>query len=490
MQNVPDTLFTADQVREMDRVAIEEQGISGFELMHRAGTAVFEQIRLRWPAERRLLVFCGAGNNAGDGYVVATLALKAGYRVSVFSLADTQRLHGDALTACQAFRNSGGRIDSFRADVLLKPCVIVDALLGTGLDKARPVSGGFATAIDAINASGNPVIAVDIPSGLHADSGRALGCAAKASTTVTFIALKQGLFTADAAEYCGDIVFDDLAVPDSVMAALKPSARLLGKPSVPRRHRCAHKGDHGHVLVVGGDHGFSGAVRLAAEAALRSGAGLVSVATRAVHSSVIGSDRPEIMSHGVETCEQLTVLLERASVVVIGPGLGQSAWARAMFDAIRSSDLKCVVDADALNLLAKSPERKDNWVITPHPGEAARLLRMSTAEINGDRFAAVSQLQRRFAGVALLKGAGSLIQDDHAVYVSTTGNPGMASGGMGDVLSGIIGGLLAQGMGPSTATQSAVYVHGEAADVAAARDGERGLLASDLLSDIRKLLNS
>lgn len=488
MINLPDKLFTALQVREMDRIAIEEISIPGFQLMSRAGSAVFEQIRLRWPSLSNLLVFCGAGNNGGDGYVVAKLALVSGYRVSVVSLLDPDRLRGDALTACHEFRQAGGRVLPFQSKVLSEPCVIVDALLGTGLDPARPVMGDFAAAIGMINDSGLPVIAVDIPSGLHADSGQVVNDAVKALCTVTFIGLKQGLFTGEAAEYCGEVVFADLAVPDEVSAMFNPSARLLRKTKLPRRHRCAHKGHNGHVLLVGGDCGYSGAIRLAAEAALRSGAGLVSVATRAAHSSFINSGRSEIMSHSVESGDQLNGLLARVDVVVIGPGLGQQQWGQSMFAEIMGSGHCCVADADALNLLAKNPQHKDNWVITPHPGEAARLLQSSAGRVAADRFAAVSQLQQRYGGVALLKGAGSLIKDEQDLYVSTTGNPGMASGGMGDVLSGIIGGLLAQQLDLSAATRLAVHVHGEAADLAAI-DGERGLLASDLLPYIRELLN-
>ncbi len=489
MQILPRSLYTAAQVRELDRLAIGA-GTPGIVLMKRAGSAVFDQVRSRWPACDRLLVFCGAGNNAGDGYIVAKLALERGYRVTVLSLVDDQRLRGDALTAYREYRQAGGECSAFQAQRLPESCVIVDALLGTGLDRTRPVGGAFEQAIAAINTSGSRVVAVDIPSGLHADSGQVLGRAVKADCTVTFIALKQGLFTGDAAEFCGDIVFDDLAVPADIAAQLQPNAHLVSKPRMPRRQRNAHKGHYGHVLLVGGDCGFSGAIRLAAEAALRAGAGLVSVATRAAHAQTLNCGRPEIMSHAVENAAQLAVLLQRANVVVIGPGLGQSTWARSMFAVVIEAALPCVIDADGLNLLAQSPQRRDDWIVTPHPGEAARLLQSTTRDIAADRFAAVCRLQQCYGGVALLKGAGSLIKDEHRLYVSTTGNPGMASGGMGDLLAGVIGALLAQGMEPSAATQLAAYAHGEAADAAVLGDGERGLLASDLLPWIRKLLNS
>jgi len=298
--------------------------------------------------------------------------------------------------------------------------------------------------------------------------------------------LKQGLFTGHAADYCGEIFYTSLAVPDDVFQQVSPSAVRVARIPLPRRHRCSHKGDFGHVLIVGGDRGYSGAARLAGEAALRVGSGLVSVATRSEHAGLMNLNRPELMCHGVETAGQLAVLLEKASVVVVGPGLGQSDWAKELFIAAISSRKKLIVDADGLNLLAKSPVVNVDWIITPHPGEAARLLSCSTAEIQQDRFASVLNLQAKYGGIAILKGSGTLIASGDELAVSTTGNPGMASGGMGDVLTGVIAGLLAQGMSLKNAAQQGVYSHGQAADLAAEKDGERGLLASDLMPFLRQ----
>jgi NAD(P)H-hydrate epimerase len=264
----------------------------------------------------------------------------------------------------------------------------------------------------------------------------------------------------------------------------------LRKPPLPSRSRIAHKGDCGRVLLVGGDEGYSGAIRLAGEAALRSGAGLVTVATRAVHAPFLNHGRPELMVRAVETPAQLLPLLAPADVCVIGPGLGQHPWGRALFEACLAADTPLVVDADGLNVLAQQPQQRADWVLTPHPGEAARLLGCDTATIAADRFAAVTALQQRYGGVWVLKGAGSLVADARGIAVSTTGNPGMASGGMGDVLAGMIGGLWGQGLSAAHATALAVYVHGEAADDLAQQLGERGLLASDLLPAIRRCLNS
>lgn len=489
-RQVPKALYRADQVREFDRVAIEEHAIPGWALMQRAGRAAFRLLRKKWPQARRIAVVCGTGNNAGDGYVVARDALEAGYRVEAFSVAPSSKLRGDALMAYSSYCDRGGAVSPYAADVLDGFEVVVDALLGTGLD--REVEGLFANAIEAINAFPGGVLALDIPSGLNADTGCRMGTAVRADQTVTFIALKRGLFTGEAADHCGEISFAALDVPESVFAGAAPSAVLLdlSDPLPPKRERCAHKGSFGHVLVVGGEAGFSGAARLAAEAAARIGAGLVSVATRKAHAGYLNMDRPELMCHGVESQSDLAPLLARATAVAIGPGLGQSAWGSGLFGAAIASGLPIVVDADALNLLAQDPRRHENWVLTPHPGEAARLLGSSVFDVQRDRFAAASALQRGYGGVAVLKGSGTLIceNQDDPISICQAGNPGMASGGMGDVLTGVIAGLIAQRLPLGSAAKLGVCLHAQAADLAAA-EGERGLLASDLMLHLRRLAN-
>jgi NAD(P)H-hydrate epimerase len=486
MQKLPITLYRTAQVRELDRIAIQERGISGFELMSRAGHEVFQCFRNKWPNTRSVAVFCGTGNNAGDGYIIAGLALEAGLKVSVYSLANPGNIKGDALTAYQNYIQANGTIILFQGDESIDADVIVDALLGTGLD--RPVTGLYALAIQVINKSSAYVVAVDSPSGLNADTGNVLGCAVKADCTVTFIGLKQGLFTGQAADYCGEISYASLAVPETIFQEVLASAVRVVKTPLPRRDRCSHKGNYGHVLIVGGDSGYSGAARLAGEAALRVGAGLVSIATRAEHAGLMNLNRPELMCHGVESARQLAGLLEKASVVVIGPGLGQSVWAKELFMATITAQKLLIIDADGLNLLARSPVKNPDWILTPHPGEAARLLSCSTAGIQQDRFAAVAAIQAKYDGIAILKGAGTLIASENDCAVSTTGNPGMASGGMGDVLSGVIAGLLAQGLSLKNAAQQGVHIHGLAADLAADKDGERGLLASDLMPYLRRVV--
>jgi NAD(P)H-hydrate epimerase len=350
-----------------------------------------------------------------------------------------------------------------------------------------------------MNRSGAGTIALDIPSGLHADTGCALGIAAQANLTMTFIGLKQGLFTGQGPHYCGEVHYNDLRVPPQVLMQIRPQASLLDMAAFAHRlaprARSAHKGQFGHVLVIGGEQGMSGAVRLAGEAALRVGAGLVSVATRAAHAGLVSQARPELMAHGVESARELRGLWGKANMLAIGPGLGQGDWGKTMFGAALDSGKPLVLDADALNLLARDPVKREDWVLTPHPGEAGRLLDCSSAEIEADRIAAVRELQSRFGGSIVLKGAGSLVcSTEQPVGVCAAGNPGMASGGMGDVLTGVIAGLLAQMLKQdggererriSVAARLGVCLHAEAADDAARSEGERGMLASDLMPWLR-----
>jgi hydroxyethylthiazole kinase-like uncharacterized protein yjeF len=491
MIELPYNLFRAAQVREMDRIAIEDMGIPGRLLMERAGTAVFQALSERWPVASRLIAVCGLGNNGGDGYVTARLAREAGMAVTVLQVGDLFRVRGDAMQALEDLCAAGVEPQPFDAEAVMDGEVIVDALFGTGLD--REVTGPWRMAIEAMNHAGLPVVAVDIPSGLHADTGRILGAATRGALTVTFVGAKQGLFTGDGPDCCGMIAFDGLQIPGDALAAVRPSAFRLTYPGLSRllqpRHRAAHKGEFGHVVIIGGDFGMSGAVRLAGEAALRVGAGLVTVATRGVHAATVSAGRPELMCHGVEDTAALHRLLSKASVVAIGPGLGQASWGRTMLKGVLETRLPLVVDADALNLLAREPVHRGNWILTPHPGEAGRLLGCSSGQIQADRFAAVAALTGRFGGVCVLKGAGTLIFDNNgAVDICCAGNPGMASGGMGDVLTGVAAGLMAQGMGLEDAARLGVCLHAQAGDDAA-REGERGMIAGDLIGQLRALVN-
>ncbi|MEH6542717.1 MAG: NAD(P)H-hydrate dehydratase [Porticoccaceae bacterium] len=519
-------LYSAAQVRELDRRAIEVCGIPGIVLMKRAGRAGFEALLQRWPEPEQITVFCGAGNNGGDGYIIAGLAQQRGIQTSVVQLTPGQELQGDARAAWQfasdcavpmlAFSEISFSETSTRNDAVdwLTSGVIVDALLGTGL--SRPVTDDYRLAIECMNDSGLPVLAMDVPSGLHSDTGAELGVAVAAAVTVSFIGRKVGLTTGRGPALVGEQVFNDLDVPAEVyvgessdavpIAEILKLEHLLSK--VPRRARDAHKGEFGHVLVVGGDTGFGGAVLMAAEAAARVGAGLVSVATRPEHVAAVLARCPELMVRGVPSGQELEPLLEAPSVIVIGPGLGRSPWSEQMLQQVLLAKKPMVIDADALNLLSEgriSPldtpldnlPAAERWtgvphVLTPHPGEAARLLNVTNLEIQQDRLAACRQLQQKYRGTVLLKGAGTVIANadqNLALKICPYGNPGMATGGMGDVLSGVIGGLMAQGFDSDFAAELGVCLHSKAADKAATQTGERGLLASDLLGYIRALLN-
>lgn len=489
--SLPEALYSAAQTRQLDRLAIERGGISGGTLMERAGRAVFHELRTRWPRARRVVVVCGPGNNGGDGYVVARLAHAAGLETLALTVAEGPRLRGEALAAYEAAQAAGVRIAPFAAAALGGAELIVDALFGTGLE--REVQSRWRVAIDAMNGADARRIAVDIPSGLHADAGCVLGAAVRAELTVSFIALKTGLFTGAARDHCGEIVLADLEVPASVFEGTTASAWRIIPASLRglvQRRPSAHKGEAGHVAVIGGNAGMAGAARLAGEAAYRTGAGLVSLLTHPVHAAFVNQSCPELLTRAVEGGD-LRAALRRATVLAIGPGLGQDDWGQRLFAAALESRLPKVIDADALNLLAADPLRREDWVLTPHPGEAARLLECSVADVEAQRFEALARLVERYGGVAVLKGAGTLVAAAALpeVWVCDAGNAGMASGGMGDVLTGVIAALLAQGLRPADAARLGVWLHATAADSAAA-DGEIGLLASDLLPFIRRRLHA
>jgi NAD(P)H-hydrate epimerase len=488
------SVYTPSQVRELDRIAIAELGIPGYELMSRAGRFVFEATRARHPQARRWLVLCGAGNNAGDGYVVARLAAAAGIEVSVAALSDPERLVDDAGRAWRDFRAAGGQVLQFSAGLCGRAHVAIDALLGTGL--ARALEGAWREAVESLNSAALPVIAVDMPTGLDGETGAVLGAAVRADATATFIGRKQGLYVGAGPEYRGEILFSDLGVPLERLRQVAPCMQVFDREAhrgmLPRRRRTAHKGDFGHVVIVGGNRGMGGAVRLAGEAALRTGAGLVTVATRPDNVTVVTAGRPELMCTGIGNAAELEPILARATVAAIGPGLGRDAWAEELLAALGRCGLPLVLDADALNLLAERPAWNDSWVLTPHPGEAARLLGMTSAGVQADRPGAAREIATRFGGVCVLKGRCTLVaQAGEVPRVVDAGNPGMASAGMGDVLTGIVAGLLAQTRPADrlAASACAAFVHASAADAVARDGGERGLIAGDVLTRLRPWLN-
>ncbi len=507
-KSLPESLYTADQVRQLDHVAIHREGIPGFELMTRAARVVMAAIVRRWPEAKTMLVLCGAGNNGGDGYLVARQAKEKGWRVSVIAFKDPNQLSGDALTAWQACSEADVVIRPYDSKQSLCADVVVDAMLGTGL--SGPIRGDYEDAVKRLNHLESPVCAVDIPSGLCADTGAPLGCAVKAELTVSFIGLKQGLMTGQGPEYCGALVFNNLRVPDSVYQSVTSGCLRITPEQfqgwLAPRSRTANKGDFGHVLLIGGNKGMPGAIIMVAESAIHCGAGRVTVVTRKRHLTALAVRCPEVMGTSVKRRSGLGSLTEGKNVIVIGPGLGSDDWALKLLKDALATECPVVLDADALNLLSDHPQllkgRKSPMIFTPHPGELARLSGLDVPTIQKNRFAALADSHGQLAALLgekgsdrqadialLLKGAGTLIFDGQNTALCSEGNPGMAVAGMGDVLSGVIGALLAQGLEPFKAAQMATWLHASAADELVAGQGETGLRATELIPVIRQRLN-
>jgi NAD(P)H-hydrate epimerase len=460
-----------------------------FALMQRAGAAAWRELLAQWPQARRIAVACGPGNNGGDGYVLARHALESGREVRVLQLRPPRT--APAQRARDEFVQAGGGIET-GVPAFAECDISVDALFGIGLSRAP--EGDAAAWIDAIDGAGIPVLAIDVPSGVDADRGSVPGAAVRATRTLECIASKAGLRTGAALDHAGELSLATLDAPASAFDGIEPVAEGLGAESLarflPKRRRDSHKGDHGRVLCIGGDHGMGGAVLLCAEAALRAGAGLVRVATREAHVAPLLARCPEAMPVGIDDSHSFASLLERDGVFALGPGLGQGEWGRALFSAAISSGKPLVVDADALNLLAQSPRAWPDAVLTPHPGEAARLLGCSNAEIQRDRIDAAKRIAERFDAVVVLKGAGSVIAAPNRIpRIIGAGNPGMAVGGMGDVLTGVVAALRAQGLDAFDAATAGALLHAVAGDVAA-QDGERGLSPRDVIARLRRVANA
>jgi len=493
---LPTSVYSASTVRALERAAMA-YALPGATLMARAAAGAFRVLRAEWPTVQRVLVLCGPGNNGGDGVELALLARAAGFVVVVCAPCGLP-VSGEARAAWARWSAQGGMLTAWSPALLDQTELVVDALLGIGL--ARPIEGDLRALIESLNARSQatlaaralPVLSLDIPSGLDADTGEVLGVAVNATATVSFLALKSGLFLGAAIDRVGTIWADGLRVPDTLLSACTPVLRRVVSADrdalLPARARSSHKGRQGRVLIIGGSAGMAGAALLAGLSALRAGAGRVVVATIPAHAVAMTMAQPELMVMGVEQVADLLPALEAADVVAIGPGLGQSAWARALLSACCASAKPLVVDADALNLLALQPMTRAHWCLTPHPAEAARLLSISTEAVQADRLSAVRHLQERYGGVAVLKGAGTLIASEGDIpQVCDRGNPGMAIAGMGDVLTGIIAGIVAQQNEPIKCLASAaavgVWVHATAGD-RAAQSYQRGLLASEVIAQI------
>ena len=468
-------------------------GLDEDDLMARAGLAAWRLLLDRWPQAQSIGIVCGPGNNGGDGYVLAELARSSGRHVQVMRLGAEVRA-GAARRAADLYLQAGGEAATFIADEDLPQAdVWVDALFGIGLHRA--LEGAAADVVTALNRRPWPLLSLDVPSGVDADTGFDHGLAVRANVTLSFIAGKPGLYTGRGRTAAGEVLVDTLGLADHVFDDLEPAARLACADALrlwlPPRDRSAHKGHFGSVLCIGGDHGYGGAIALCAEAAHRTGAGLVSAATRAEHVPVLLTRRPETMAHAVDSAPELQPLLGKATVVAIGPGLGGCEWSAEMLYGALDAGKPLVLDADALNALA----RRDALtlgaaVLTPHPGEAARLLGSSVAEVERDRIVSARQLAARYDCVVVLKGAGTVVMAPGEIPVIVdAGNPGMATGGMGDVLTGVIAGAVAQGLSCFDGAVCGALLHAAAGDAAAHEGGERGLLPSDLFPQLHRLAN-
>ena len=540
-------LYRADDIREHEKTAAMQQGIPMYCLMRKAGEALYKHsasvlsgsaVSTKKIATKKAtkkthyLVLAGVGNNAGDGYIAASCALSEGNTVTVCAVYPERELSGDAALAKQAWLDDGGTVEAFCESRLSGVDIVIDALLGTGAQ--GDLRQAFADIIKCINACDLPIVSADIPSGLCGNTGKSLGQTIQATRTVTFIAKKLGTSTGFGKQACGELILEDLELghvfaqivasrakrvnfdhfgcegsrfesTDSVRTDSKENELrqtpfqhqdgVRHKSALPPRAINSHKSNHGRLLCIGGNAGMPGAIRMCAEAALRTGAGLVRVFTHEDSAMQVSVGRPELMI----ATNKLEDVLSWATSVVIGPGLGQDDWAQEAFTLCMEHCLRhqknMMLDADALNLIAYSKRyasshlTKLSTVMTPHPKEASRLLGSNVKAIEDDRFYSARHIANSYKTVCVLKGAGSIIDDMHNTYVCENGNPGMATGGMGDVLSGIIAALLAQDLSPVDAARYGVCLHAKAADILAEKYGQRGLLASDLFSMIRELVN-
>ncbi|MEG3765942.1 NAD(P)H-hydrate dehydratase [Alteromonas sp. 14N.309.X.WAT.G.H12] len=485
-------LFRAEQVRENEGAAAEQSGCDMYTLMQRAGDAVFRQCQNLLPNTDIYLVIVGQGNNAGDGYIAALKAKQAGKQVWVCAVEPDRVLKGDAGKAQAQWRESGGSIRHFDPALLDKAGLVVDAMLGTGITSY--IRNEFADIIDALNAHSIPVVSIDVPSGLDANTGQSLGRCVQADVTVTFVGIKPGLTTGAGKQSCGKLVFDDLGIGKAFAGLARSSATLLDIEQfrgLGPRDVHSHKGTYGRLLCVGGNKGTAGAIRLSGEAALRSGAGMVRVFTHEASIVQVSAGRPELMV----SADELEAALEWATCVVIGPGLGQDEWAESVFTTVmkhcQSTSKAVVIDADALNILCRQATAYtiSDCILTPHAGEAARLLGVTIDDVETERFNYARQCAQRYHATCVLKGAGTIIDNEWSTWVCKHGNPGMATAGSGDVLSGILGALLAQGLARDMAAKYGVTIHAKAGDEIAGLYGQRGMIASDLYDAVRALIN-
>ncbi len=482
-------LYSNDKTQEIDQLAAKALGIDSYALMQRAGAAIYQHLK----SCKKMLVITGPGNNGGDGFVVAELARQNGQQVLLLALRPPEQLCGDARLAAADYQGEVLVETDFSQLNAADYDYIVDAIFGTGLN--QPVRGIYAKAIDWINEQSIPVIAVDIPSGLNGSSGKIEGTAVKAKKTVAILARNTGLFTLDGKDCCGDIRFEDLGVAAADLSSVEVTARLLPASALQQlpaqRSNNSHKGQFGHVMTVGGQAGMMGAVLLAGRAVMKAGAGSTTLVTDPGHADLLPLNAPELMTYGFDGSACRDGLHELLSikptqVMLLGMGLGQSQWSKQLFKAAVKAEVPLVVDADGLVLLSQAATTpKHLAVVTPHPKEAASMLNSSIADIQADRWAAVKALAVQYDCVAVLKGSGTLISDGQHSHCCPYGNANLATAGSGDVLAGLVAGLMAQGYAAIEAAKLAVTWHAVAGEQS---PYGMSMTATDLLATLHQVL--
>lgn len=509
-------LVTASQMRSLDKAATEKYGIVPLDLMERAGKGVADLVVRHFPKRCKVIIFTGKGNNGGDGLVAAGYLVDYGYSVTICLLSPWTDFSPDARVNWDEL--AGKNVDiidivsesDLRKEHTRLSCadVVVDAIFGTGL--SSEVTGKYRAVIEYINSLSKPVVAVDIPSGLSADTGQPLGVAVRARFTAALGALKVGLVTATGMEYAREVELIDIGIPAELLDNADTGYELVTPEMIagflPSRKRSSHKGDFGHLLVVAGSVGKIGAGLLSCRAALRVGAGLVTYALPETAYVKFDTKSPEVMYEGIaddgkgrftrSSLPSLRALLQTRDVLAIGPGIGTDRdTAVAVSELVKRSLVPVIIDADGLNCIADTisvlDSHKGGIIMTPHPGEMSRLNGMPVKKIQTDRINVARTFARTHKLYLVLKGARTVISTpDGRIYINPTGNPGMATAGTGDVLTGMIGGLIAQNMSIENAVVAAVYVHGLAGDIAAKEMTERGMIASDVINCIPKALRT
>jgi ADP-dependent NAD(P)H-hydrate dehydratase / NAD(P)H-hydrate epimerase len=476
-------LYTIEQTRLIEARATAA-GCSALLLMKRAGFAAFQWAKQHYAQCQRVYVLCGAGNNGGDGFAFAQYAHLAGWQVDVgLVVSPAQVKSNESVTLLSELASLGVMPKPYDPALCAQADLVVDALLGIGIRAG--LSSEFQAIISSVNAFQKPVLALDVPSGLNADTGMPLGDTIHAQHTMTFLTHKPGLVSADGVDFAGEVCVESLGVSESLYADIRPVSKLLNvaqtEQGLVARKKSAHKSQFGQALIVGGDEGMLGSVMLAAQTCAYTGAGIVRVVTRSEHAPMVMVKCPEVMAYGERN---LSDLIDRSTVVAVGFGLTNNAWSNHLWQQVLVSDKHKVVDAGALRLLAVQPSHRDDWILTPHPGEAAALLGVSTKQIQSDRLAAVVALQEKFGGVVVLKGNGTLVYDGKEAQICDFGDGALSSAGMGDVLAGMIAALVAQGLSLSVAAVQGVMLHAKAGEQLSQQ--QRVVMASQVSERVRQ----